>query len=251
MEQKKNNKFDKQDSLYNFPYHFLPQNNPNKIIKPFRIYYWLYDYIFLINFLIKKIKDINFENFLDFGCGDGRLIYDLQKNIKKNIYGYEISKRAASFFESFNQDIKLLKKKEELENYHNFFDLINFSEVIEHIPEDQVQSNIDLIYFMLKKNGKLIVTAPHENNPVHKKHYRHYNSDTLIKNFSSEKFELIEKKFLFKKSFLKTFVRKIIFNRLFIINSNLIFKIFYELNNFLFISEEKHCDTIFLIFKKK
>ena len=111
MTQNKNDKFHKQDFLYNFPYHFLPENNSNRIIKPFRVYYWIYDYIFLINFLIKKIRDINFENFLDFGCGDGRLINDLQKNIKENIYGYEISKRAASFFESFNQNIKLLKIK--------------------------------------------------------------------------------------------------------------------------------------------
>ena len=173
MIKNKNQKFSKQDSLYNFPYHHLPQNENDNIIKPFRIHYWLYDYIFLINFLIKKINEYKIENILDFGCGDGRLLRELKINSKNNLLGYEISELASNLFRSFNPEIKLINKFDELKNFSKKIDLIVFSEVIEHIPDDKIRENIDLIYNLLKKDGILIVTAPHENNPVHKKHYRH------------------------------------------------------------------------------
>ena len=103
----------------------------------------------------------------------------------------------------------------------------------------------------MKKDAILTITAPSDNNPVTEKHYRHYNLNNLLKNFDKNKFDVIEKKFLFKSSIFKTIIRKIIFNRFFIINSNLVFKIYFYLNNFFFISDEKNCDTIFLLLKKK
>ena len=128
---------------------------------------------------------------------------------------------------------------------------MNFSEVIEHIPDENIGENIEIIYKIMKKGAILTITAPSDNHPVTEKHYRHYNLNNLLKNFDKSKFELIEKKFLFKSSIFKTIIRKIIFNRFFIINSNLVFKIYFYLNNFFFISDEKNCDTIFLLLKKK
>jgi len=251
MQNKEDKIFIKQDNLYNFPYHYLPQKIEDKVFKPFRVHYWLYDYIFLINFLIEKIKKFKHDNLLDFGCGDGRFINDLKRNTKIFLFGYEISVQASSLFKAFNPEAKLINSIDELKKYQDFFDAINFSEVIEHIPSEKILENIDVIYKILKKDGFLMVTAPHENNPVHKKHYRHYNFESLLKNFDTSKFEVIEKKFLFKSNIFKTIFRKLLFNRFFIINSNFIFKIFYYLNNFFFLSEEKNCHTIFILLKKK
>ena len=251
MQKKEDKIFIKQDNLYNFPYHYLPQKIEQKVFKPFRVHYWLYDYIFLINFLVENIKTLKHDNLLDFGCGDGRFVNDLKKITKKNLFGYEISKQASSLFKAFNPEAKLISSIDELKKYQDFFDAINFSEVIEHIPDENILENIDVIYKILKKDGFLIVTAPHENNPVHKKHYRHYNFQKLINNFDNSKFELVEKKFLFKSSILKLFVRKIFFNRFFIINSNFLFNLYYKLNKMYFFSEEKNCENIFLILKKK
>jgi len=243
--------FIRQNNLYNFPYHYLPQKINNKIFKPFLVYYWLYDYMFLINFLIKKTQSLSYDNFLDFGCGDGRFIADLKKTTKKNLFGYEISKEASLFFKAFNPEIKLINSIDELREYKNFFDVINFSEVIEHIPDEKIIENIDVIYEILKKDGFLIITAPSENNPVNKKHYRHYNFESLVENFDTSKFEIVEKKFLFKSNIFKTTFRKLMFNRIFIINHNFIFKLFYYLNNAFFFSDEKNCDNIFILLKKK
>ena len=251
MQKNEDKTFIRQNNLFNFPYHYLPQKIENKVFKPFRVHYWLYDYIFLINFLVEKIKKLKHDNLLDFGCGDGRFINDLKKTTKKNLFGYEISDQASLFFKAFNPNVKLIGSIDELKKYQDFFDAINFSEVIEHIPDENIIENIDVIYKILKKDGFLLVTAPHENQPVHKKHYRHYNFESLLKNFDTTKFEVIEKRFLFKSNIFKTIFRKLLFNRFFIINYNFIFKIFYYLNIFFFFSEEKNCDTIFILFKKK
>lgn len=244
-------KFFIQDNLYNFPYHYLPEKKADYIIKPFRIYFWLFDYILLHEYLIQKIK--NYENFeiLDFGCGDGKLINELKKYNKNNYYGYEISKKAISFFKAFNSDIPVIENLDELQLKKNFFDIIIFSEVIEHIHDDDVKNVIDTLTFCLKKNGLIIVTAPHENLPVTKKHFRHYNYTRLEKNFSNINFEVIEKKFLFKIDIFKNIIRKIFFNRYFLINSNFLNKLFYKLNKFYFFTNEDKCETIFLILKKK
>ena len=42
------------------------------------------------------------DKFLDFGCGDGRFIYEFQKNFNNKLYGYEISEKASLFFKAFN-----------------------------------------------------------------------------------------------------------------------------------------------------
>ena len=122
--------------------------------------------------------------------------------------------------------------------------------MIEHIPDSEIKLNIELIHRILKSNGVLIVTAPHENLPVHKKHYRHYSSDALIGSFSNQKFELIERKFLFKQNIFLTILRKIFFNRYFLINSNILYKLYYKINKKFFFGKEDNCESILLKLKK-
>lgn len=245
-------KFLAQDNLYYFPYHYLPSKTAKDIIKPLKVYYWLYDYILMIDLIKSKIFNLSHSTILDFGCGDGRLLFELKSNTENQYFGYEISKRANIFFNAFNPELKLINELKELKDYNNFFDVVTFSEVIEHIPDNEIQMNIDAIYSILKKNGLLIITAPHENIPVHKKHYRHYNLESLTENFPNDKYEIIEKKFLFKKeNFFSILLRKFFFNRFFLINSNLLHRIYYRYKKRLFFTEEKKSQTILLILKKK
>ncbi len=248
----KSQKFLAQDNLYYFPYHYLPSKIANNIIKPFKVYHWLYDYILMIDFIKSKMFNLPSSNILDFGCGDGRLLFELKSYKENKYFGYEISKRANMLFNAFNPEIKLINDLQDLSGYKNFFDVITFSEVIEHIPDDQVKLNIDTIYSILKKNGLLIVTAPHENLPIHKKHYRHYNFNSLAENFSKDKYQIIEKKFLFKReNYLSSLLRKFFFNRFFLINSNLLHKFYYRYKKLRLFTEEKYSQTILLILKKK
>ncbi len=251
MTEKFNNKrFIAQDSLYEFPYHYLPEKINDTIIKPFRVKYWLYNYLNLIEYFKNFFSRYQNKNILDFGCGDGRLIYELKKNTQNKLYGYEISKKALLFFKAFNGNIELFENYDELNKKENYFDFIILSEVIEHIPDSEIKLNIELIHRILKSNGVLIVTAPHENVPVHKKHYRHYNSNALIGSFSNQKFELIERKFLFKQNIFLTILRKIFFNRYFLINSNILYKLYYKINKKFFFGKENNCESILLKLKK-
>ena len=244
--------YEEQDSQYTFPYHFLVENYKEQIIKPFKVNYWLYDYMRLLNYLKKKINEREYTNLLDFGSGEGRLIFELRKkDLNKNFYGFEISESAKYFFKAFNPKVKLVEKLEDLDNFKNFFDTITFSEVIEHIPDESIERSISTITHCLKSGGFLLVTAPHKNQVVQKKHYRHYDSNSLLKNFDQNKFELIEKKFLFKKSLTKKILSKFFFNRLFLINFNFMYKIFFHLNKSNLFGEENNCETILLILKKK
>ena len=106
MNKEKSKTFARQDNLYGFPYHYLPQKINDKVIKPFRIHHWLYNYVILIDFLIKKIKENNHDKFLDFGCGDGRFINDFKKETKSDLTGYEISELASLLFKALNPNTK-------------------------------------------------------------------------------------------------------------------------------------------------
>ena len=130
------------------------------------------------------------------------------------------------------------------------FLLITFSEVIEHIPDENVKENISLITSLLKKGGYLFVTAPHKNLPIQKKHYRHYDSNDLMANFDQSKLELVSKEFLFKSSFTKKLLNKIFFNRLFLINFDFMYKIFFHISKKNFSGNENNCETILLTLKK-
>ena len=246
-----NKKFISQDNLYEFPYHYLPEKINDIVIKPFRVKYWLYNYLNLVEYFKIFFSRFENKNILDFGFGDGRLIYELKNNSKNKLYGYEISKKALLFFKAFNEKITLFENYDELNKKENYFDFIILSEVIEHIPDSEIKLNVELIHKILKSNGELIVTAPHKNLPIHKKHYRHYNSDSLIESFSNQKFELIEKKFLFKQNIFLTILRKLFFNRYFIINSNILYKLYYKINKKFFFGDENNCEGILLKLKKK
>ena len=107
------------------------------------------------------------------------------------------------FFRAFNPDSILINEFNGLKKYENFFDAVNFSEVIEHIPDENINENIDIIYKVMKKDAILTITAPSDNHAVTEKHYRHYNLNNLLKNFDKDKFELIEKNFYLNQIYLK------------------------------------------------
>ena len=109
----KSQKFLAQDNLYYFPYHYLPSKIANNIIKPFKVYHWLYDYILMIDFIKSKMFNLPSSNILDFGCGDGRLLFELKSYKENKYFGYEISKRANMLFNAFNPEIKLINELQE------------------------------------------------------------------------------------------------------------------------------------------
>jgi len=139
----------------------------------------------IIYSLIKK--NFNHEdkeiNILDFGAGSGTNIQML--NSFGNVYAYEKNKKASNFLKEKFKSSKNIKIIENFDN-KNFFDLIVVADVIEHIKEDKLI--IDQLSNSLKKNGKLLLTAPayqflFSNKDVALHHYRRYTKSSLNKLF--------------------------------------------------------------------
>lgn len=143
---------------------------------------------------------------LDIGCGAGTICFYIAS--KGNIVsGFDISAKAIS---ACVDSSKILG----LDNLTNFkvidfpnktvdekFDLIIFSEVIEHLRDDDLA--LKRIYGLLNNKGILIITTPSRHAPLHRLgyakgfdkrvgHIRRYTIDILSKQCEDVGFKIVE-----------------------------------------------------------
>lgn len=115
----------------------------------------------------KGLSDYGQIRFLDYGCGDGRYFpYLLKKGFSEDsIYGIEVShKRIDRCRERGWKNTEFVALKQRLPYRNDFFDVVNWIEVIEHINFDEVDFYLGQITRVLKGDGFLILTTP--NYPV-------------------------------------------------------------------------------------
>ena len=127
-----------------------------------------------IDFFSNELKYINKTignkkrlNYLDLGCGQGFVTSAIRKPIKK--YGLEIDPDCIKFIKE--QKYFDVVKSEKLTNStfkDNFFDIINFSHVIEHVPNPV--ELLEICYKILKPKGHLILGAPNFNSACSKRY---------------------------------------------------------------------------------
>jgi SAM-dependent methyltransferase len=106
---------------------------------------------------IDIIMDDSIERILDYGCGAGELMSNLNiAHPSKEIHGADISEQAIDFCNSRGHETVLnLNIEEPKENY---YDLVLCLDVIEHISDD-----VDFLYKMrnlLRSGGQLLITVP-------------------------------------------------------------------------------------------
>jgi SAM-dependent methyltransferase len=112
-------------------------------------------------------------NILDIGCGKGRSLFELNKKakIKHNYHGVEVVDIIADYprdyikrkgMKNFSFLTLDVSQKGFAKKLNKKFDLIIFSEVIEHLfPEDQ-KIALNEIKELLSPNGILIITCPNK-----------------------------------------------------------------------------------------
>jgi 2-polyprenyl-3-methyl-5-hydroxy-6-metoxy-1,4-benzoquinol methylase len=114
-------------------------------------------------FCIDILKEIKFKNLLDFGAGDGHLIYELSKIYRKKFYYvYEPNKKL--FLEAKQKlkqikNVKFIKKNTIKKNY---YDVICINEVFEHLNSLEIEKVINVIKNSIKKKKFVIISVPIE-----------------------------------------------------------------------------------------
>jgi methionine biosynthesis protein MetW len=102
------------------------------------------------------------ERILDIGCGTGIIGASLLKNHGCEVYGLDNDEKALRLAAKRGLAVKMLDiEKENFPYPSEFFNVVIFSEVIEHITE--YHHVLDEVYRVLEKNGVLILSTPNLN----------------------------------------------------------------------------------------
>ena len=160
--------------------------------------------------LLKKYLEAEqYNNILDCGCGDGSLLYSLDKlgNLKrKKVWAIDLSKNRIELVKKINGNIiAAVDSAEELKTINN--DNIDFfisTQVIEHVDDKKMIERIGekvrsggIIYistvfkkwygwYFYRNNGRWVLDPTH---------LREYSSDKeLLSLFNKDKFRLLEQK---------------------------------------------------------
>jgi len=191
-----------------------------------------FTYRHIIYFIEKYIKNKNIK-VLDIGCGAGTVCFYIA-NKGNSVLGFDISPKAIKACRDSSRIMGLDNiARFRTVNFPNQtvsekFDLIIFSEVIEHLQDDALA--LKKIYKMLNNKGILIITTPSKNAPLFKLgyakgfdkkvgHLRRYTieglskqcKDTDLKILETQKIEGILRNFLFLNPVASKFVRFIKF----------------------------------------
>ncbi len=239
-----------QDDEYSFPYHYVSQFR-SRFTQSFYDS-WGVNYVSTIEFILKKLEKESFNSLVDIGCGDGRLVLEIQSIFSsREILGIDYSKRAIQLAQSMNpygnyKELDILTQSVEKK-----FDIGVLIEVFEHINPEEGEKFVQAIAKLLKPQGLLYVTVPHINKAVEYKHYRHFSSESLIKCFASS-FDVVEVIPFEKGKFRKKVLDCLLGNRLFILNSGKLRTLLYRYyKENLFFCTENNCNRIFVKFKAK
>jgi hypothetical protein len=124
-------------------------------------------------------------------------------------------------------------------------------EVFEHIPPDIAHEFVSALRPLVRDDGYLLVTVPHENIPVITKHFQHFSAEKLLRYFEPH-FVLEETVFLDKRSPIVKLIRKILENNYFILKHwGIRNRIYHIYKKFFLFSDESHCGRIFMCFRPK
>jgi len=242
-----------QESRYEFPYHYIPRwdgKNFSQVLSLRRGY----EYLTNINFVSDTVIKIGFESLLDVGCGDGRFLFELrQKAPEKLLVGIDYSKRAIDFARLMGHEVDWICrdiKKEKISDQD--FDIITLIETLEHIDPDEIKLFLKGIDNNLKDNGSLIITVPSDNLPLNRKHYQHFNLNSM-KDTLNPYFKVIDIYYInHKSSRLLKIIHKLLINRFFILNNRKILSMIYRYyGKNLFHTDENNCRRIVVVCEKQ
>ena len=202
-----------QESYYSFPYHYISSYSPfNQVFND----PWGINYAATIEFLISTAKQVGVvERYLDIGCGDGRLVKELNHQFPKSrITGIDYSQRAINLAKAMYPQGDFICHDITQSQLEKTFNAAFLIEVFEHLIPEQADYFIKAIDNMLENRSRLFVTVPHKNKMIEPHHFQHFTSKSLTSYFS--KYFDIETIIPFERiSIKKRYIDFILTNRFF------------------------------------
>ncbi|MBU1963962.1 methyltransferase domain-containing protein [Patescibacteria group bacterium] len=240
-----------QEESYNYPYHFIPRIKDGNFSQVIRMS-WGFEYFSYINFVAEQINTIPSSTILDVGCGEGKLLHEINKTSpNKKLVGIDISKRAIGFAKAINPNLDFIEDDICEVDSNEKFDVVTLIETIEHIHPDKREEFIRSIWDKVTENGFLLLTAPSKNVPTIEKHYEHFDQPSLEKCLAPY-FKIKRIAYLNKDSGSENFYKKLFTNRFFILNNQKILNWYYKkyARQYLLAAKED-CKRIYALCKKQ
>ena len=170
-----------QEDQYDFPYHYIPDWSGDEFSQV-RYWSWGFRYIGGLMVALDCLSNHEFRSLVDVGCGDGRFLRDVARTWpSRRTLGIDYSKRAIGLAKALNPsgNYRCLNIIDDTQD--EVFDVATAIEVLEHIPPEDLDLFVAGISELLGPGGTLIVTVPHSNLAVSKKHFQHFDSEKLQK----------------------------------------------------------------------
>lgn len=234
-----------QDDDYAFPYHYVPQFRDGYT----HTYSWpwgLY-YVSALEFVLQKVADHRPRSVADVGTGDGRLVRELALALPHaRVTGIDYSARAIQLAKALNPGLDFRCADILSEDLGERFDVITLIEVFEHIPPHLTGAFVGALRRLVSADGTLLVTVPHRNVRVSKKHFQHFSSESLEGHFKAY-FEVEEVGFLDKRCRAVDWLRWLLENPYFILKHwgirNRLYR--YYTRRYL-VTDERSCGRLFM-----
>lgn len=203
-----------QEQEYDFPYHYLVQSL-NTGIKLTVSWPWGYKYLAGLDLIFGLIERRPFKSLVEVGCGDGRIISEIQKrHLECRFVGIDYSPRAIAFAKAFNPNVDFRVVDVTAESPKEVFDVVLLSEVLEHIHPKDIPDFMISLRDLMHQDSLLILTVPHINQPVIEKHFQHFSESSLQATLG-EHFELAEVLHFDRHTRMLGWIQKIFFNSLY------------------------------------
>lgn len=207
-------KFQIQDAQYKEPYHhFVSFDRPAQ----FKELNWGSEYYAYLRRVMDEFALLNAKTVADVGCGDGKLIYELAPKYPQTQFsGYDLSEQSILFAKAYGHGISNARFfLEDFASSQEKYDVIFCIETFEHISDEETPAFTQTLIDHLNPGGYLIATVPSIHQPLNKKHYRHYSTESLAAQVGLSPLRL-EYIAAGRSSFLS--------NRLFLLNVPVLFK---------------------------
>lgn len=172
----------RQEQQYLLPYHWVPRRLQARIVYALSVD-WAAEYLKSIEVVAETVGALSPQTIVDVGCGDGRIVNELAlRSPGTKWIGLDYSARAIALARTLstapNAEFLCGRLGADL-RIAEPCDLVTLVEVLEHIPPEEIVAFVQASFGLLRPGGCMLVTVPHANRPVQKKHFQHFTGSSL------------------------------------------------------------------------